>query len=115
MKQNTDPSIDSRREFLKRSSLAVAASVAAPYISLSGRSFAAGDDTLKVGLIGSGGRGTGAASQALHADKKAVLTAVADVFENKVHSSLRELQADKETGERAKVEESHQFVGLDDY
>jgi len=51
----------------------------------------AGSDILKVGLVGCGGRGTGAAQQALLADKGARLVAMADVFADRMQSSLREL------------------------
>lgn len=110
MKQNSEPS-DSRREFLKKSSLAVAAGVAAPYLAFPQKSFAANDETLKIGLIGCGGRGTGAAGQALTADKNVVLTAVADVFEHQLQVALNALQ--KDFADKVKVEADHRFVGLD--
>ena len=68
---------------------------------------------LKVGLIGCGGRGTGAASQALAADDGAVLTAMADVFADRLATSLGHLQ--KAAADRVKVDEAHRFVGLDAY
>jgi hypothetical protein len=83
--------VASRREFLKSTAIAGAA-LAAPAI-LSGSLRAQGrSDTLRVGLIGCGGRGTGAAGQALSADPNAVLTAVADVFPEKIEQSLAALQ-----------------------
>jgi predicted dehydrogenase len=66
-----------------------------------------------VGLIGCGGRGTGAASQALHADKNAVLTAMGDVFENQLQNSLKSLQQQCEN--QVKVTPETSFVGLDAY
>ena len=79
---------------------------------LSQRSSAAeSSDTLKVGLIGCGGRGTGAASQALKADEHVILTAMADVFGDKLQSSLESLR--KELPDKVKVEPDHCFVGLD--
>ena len=48
-------------------------------------------DTLRVGFIGCGGRGTGAAGQALNADKNVVLTAMGDVFADRIQSSLAAL------------------------
>src|SRR3954469_20122846 len=123
MKQNSDPSqapreyLGGRREFLKKSSLAMAATVAAPYLAFPQRSYSQDSETLKVGLIGCGGRGTGAASQALNADKKVVLTAMGDVFESQLHRSLESLK--KTLGENAeekiKVDPEKQFVGLDAY
>ena len=79
---------------------------------LSQRSSAAeSSDTLKVGLIGCGGRGTGAASQALKADEHVVLTAMADVFGDKLQYSLDSLR--HELPDKVKVEPDHCFVGLD--
>lgn len=72
-------------------------------------------NALKVGLIGCGGRGTGAASQALHADDNVELTATADVFQPKIDHSLGVLGRIPKIAERVKVEKSNQFVGLDAY
>ncbi len=74
-------------------------------------SAAKSSDTLKVGLIGCGGRGTGAASQALKADEHVILTAMADVFGDKLQSSLDSLR--HELPNKVKVEPDHCFVGLD--
>src|SRR4029079_72102 len=73
-----------RRDFLKTSSLAaVGAGVLANLGSLPG-AHAAGDDTIKVGLIGCGGRGTGAAGQAISTSGKVKLVAMADAFEDRL-------------------------------
>src|SRR5437660_10827910 len=71
-----------RRTFLATSAVAVAGAAIAPSVH------AAGGDVLRVGLIGCGGRGTGAALNALRADKNVKLTAVADVFKDKWQASL---------------------------
>src|SRR5436309_3221616 len=81
-------SLSSRREFLKTSAL-VGGVLAAPAI-LPGSLFAKeNSDTLRVGLIGCGGRGSGAASQALSADKNVMLTALADVFDGQLQNCLK--------------------------
>ncbi len=108
----------SRREFLQSSATAVAAATAAcaatsslgcpAVVSAAGRS-----DTLKVGLIGCGGRGTGAASQALQADRNVVLTAVGDMFEDQIQQSLKLLR--RETPKQVKVALDHCFLGFDAY
>lgn len=67
---------------------------------------------LKLGLIGCGGRGTGAASQALNADANVTLWAVADAFASQAANSLNHLAR---FGERAAVPEERRFVGLDAY
>ncbi len=104
--------LTSRREFLKASAL-VGSALAAPAI-LPGSLFAKENtDTLRVGLIGCGGRGSGAASQALHADKNVVLTAMGDAFDDQLQRSLSSLQ--KEHGDKVKVTPEKCFVGLDAY
>ncbi|MEO2018876.1 MAG: twin-arginine translocation signal domain-containing protein, partial [Fuerstiella sp.] len=65
-----------RRQFLTTSTAATAALAVSP--TLSAGAFASGSDLLKIGLIGCGGRGTGAASQALNADSGVELVAMAD-------------------------------------
>jgi predicted dehydrogenase len=67
---------------------------------------------LKIGLIGAGGRGTGAASQALTADPNVKLWAVGDAFASQITASLKNL---KEFGEKVDVPEARQFSGLDAY
>ncbi len=76
-----------RREFLKTTSALAVTTIAAPYI-LKGTSEG---EILRVGLIGCGGRGTGAAKQALKADKAVVLTALGDVFEEQITRCLQTL------------------------
>ena len=68
----------SRRRFLRTSTTAALGSVFAANLNLSQKTFAATSETLRVGLIGCGGRGTGAANQALNADKNVILTAMAE-------------------------------------
>jgi myo-inositol 2-dehydrogenase/D-chiro-inositol 1-dehydrogenase len=70
-------------------------------------------NAIKVGLIGCGGRGTGAASQALHADDFTELTAVADTDQDRVDECLDNLKKGEKTGSRVKVDPPRQFVGLD--
>lgn len=74
-------------------------------------------DVLRVGLIGCGGRGTGAAVQALRADPGAVLVAMADVFKDKLDAShghiVNAMGADN--AHKLAVDEDHRFVGFDAY
>lgn len=102
----------SRREFLKTSAL-VGSVLAAPAI-LPGNLFAKENrDTLRVGLIGCGGRGTGAASQALSADNNVQLVAMGDVFEDQLQNSLKSLREGH--ADKIKVTPETSFVGLDAY
>jgi len=97
-------SAPSRRQFIE-TSLSSAASTAIIGATLLGTTAASlprsvhaagGDDTLRVGLIGCGGRGTGAARQALMADQRVKLVAMADVFAEPLQTSLKALSADAE-------------------
>ncbi len=116
MKMNSS-SPTTRREFLKTSA-ALGAALAAPAM-LSRNVFAReNSDTLKVGLIGCGGRGTGAASQALKADNNVVLAAMGDAFKEKLQFSLGALQkegAEKGFADRIKITPDDCYVGLDAY
>ena len=68
---------------------------------------------IKVGIVGCGGRGTGAAGQALKADDYAELTAAADLDVENIDKSLEALR--KDAGEKVKVEAKNKFTGLDAY
>lgn len=109
-KQNSD---SGRRAFVKKSGIVVVGSSIAYPVGLYGTSKTAQDAILKVGLIGCGGRGTGAASQALHADPNVVLTAMGDVFEDRLEGSLAALKQIKPL--QLKVDKAHKFVGFDAY
>ncbi|HOW66359.1 MAG TPA: Gfo/Idh/MocA family oxidoreductase [Candidatus Paceibacterota bacterium] len=103
----------SRRQFLKTSSAAVIGGAIVGNLEMGGTAFAANSDTLRVGLVGCGGRGSGAAVDALSADKNAILTAVGDALEDHAKSGLKNLQNNKEVGDRVKVSPDHCFSGLD--
>ena len=79
MKSQTD-SNPSRRDFIKTSSAVAAGAIAFPSITLGEPD----SRKLKIGFIGCGGRGTGAASQALKADSNVELWAMGDVFQEKM-------------------------------
>ncbi len=76
---------------------------------------AAGNDLIKVGLIGCGGRGTGAASQALMADSHVQLTAMGDAFEDRLQLSLKSLNKIEGLESKIDVPKERQFVGFDAY
>jgi predicted dehydrogenase len=80
----------SRRSFLATATVGAAALAAVPSPVNAGL-YAGGSDLLKVGLVGVGGRGTGAAQQALTADPATELVALADVFEDAVERGRRQL------------------------
>jgi predicted dehydrogenase len=111
--QINDSPNSSRREFLKKSTASIVAGSVAANLGLASAVHAAGSDTLRIGLIGCGGRGTGAASQALNADKNTRLVAMADAFGDRLQVSLRSLRGSHK--DRVQVDEDHQFVGFDAY
>lgn len=101
---------------MKSGSAALAGGVAASNLAgLTPSVYAAGSDVLKVGLVGAGGRGTGAASQALHADEKTELVAVADAFSERAEASLGRLKADKSIVDQIKVGADDIHGGLNGY
>ena len=102
----------SRRDFLKTSSAAVAGAMAGG-LAIQRGAHAAGDDTLKVGLIGCGGRGSGAVGNALNADRGCILTAMADAFEDRVQQRRKSLKTS--LGDRIAVDDDHCFAGFDAY
>ena len=102
----------SRRDFLKAGAAGVALAATLGQ-ALPARAFAGGSDTLRVGLVGCGGRGSGAAANALAADPGAVLVAMGDVFPDHLESSLKGLQT--EHGDRVQVDDDHRFIGFDAY
>lgn len=102
-----------RRDFLKRSAVATGTLAVSP---LGARSVhAAGSDIIRLGLVGCGGRGTGAAAQALQADPGARLVAVADAFADRLEASLANLKRHKEIGDQVAVDEDHRFTDFDGY
>lgn len=103
---------NNRRDFLKSTSALLIGGAVLP-LGFSTKAQAANDNTLKVGLIGCGGRGTGAAVQALKADSNAVLTCMADAFADHLENSLNNIS--KASPNQVKVDKTNQFVGFDAY
>ena len=100
--------IRSRRQFLKTSA---ATAALAGGLSLSRSAHAAGDGTIKVGLIGCGGRGSGAAVNAMNAGKDVRLVAMGDVFADVVKA--RRESIGKSKPEQMQVDDAHCFAGFD--
>lgn len=105
----------SRRSFMKTSAgLAAGATVLS---SLSAKAYAANDETLKIGLIGCGGRGSGAAAQALKTSGQVALVAMADMFGDRLESSLKRITNDVKGNDTATVDvpEERRYTGFDGY
>jgi predicted dehydrogenase len=102
----------SRRDFLAG---AAATAAGAALTSLAPNVHAAGSDILRIGLIGCGNRGTGAAEQALTADKNTKLVALGDMFSDRLQGSLNHLKSSKAVGGRVEVKPECCFTGFDAY
>jgi len=100
------PATSSRRTFLQTSTATLAAGAATL------NAHAGGTEILRVGLIGCGGRGTGAAGQALSADPNVKLVACADAFEDRIVRCLGQLRG---FGAKVDVPRERRFVGFDAY
>jgi len=96
-----------RRTFLTTSAIGAAAMLAP------GGVFAAADDAIKIGVIGCGGRGTGAAQNTLEGNPNVRITAIGDVFEDRLKSFVANVKKFKHTGDRLNVTPETTFVGLD--
>ena len=107
----TDRAAIPRRNFLKAS----AASAAAMTLASAPLVHAQGSDVLRVGLIGCGSRGTGAAEQAMRADPNVKLVAVGDAFRDRIDTSLATLRRNNALEGKIDVPAERQFVGLDAY
>jgi myo-inositol 2-dehydrogenase/D-chiro-inositol 1-dehydrogenase len=103
--------VPTRRDFLKTSGVAAGAALASTLAAPS--VYAQADETIKIGLIGCGGRGTGAAGQALSTKGPVKLVAVADAFEDQARGAVDALK--REHPDRVDVKEDHVFVGFDAY
>ena len=106
--------VSSRRELLQNAGRLAAASalasVAIPSVH------AAGTDLIQVALVGCGGRGTGAAGNALSTKSGPIkLVAMADVFEDKLWRSYKNLHSDPELSSKIDVPVERQFIGFDAY
>lgn len=104
-------SVGSRRAFLKSSAIgaAAASSLAFPVVA----AVRGVNETLKIGLIGCGGRGTGAAIQALRADDRVELAAMGDLFKDKLDASYARIE--KEEPEKFKVTRENCHLGFDSF
>jgi predicted dehydrogenase len=104
----------SRRDFLAGSTAALAGAGAVVSSLTVPLVHAAGSSTIKIGLVGFGGRGSGAAEEALKADAGTRLVAVADAFQDRIDDHLSSLKG-LEIGSRVDVPKDRQFTGFDAY
>jgi myo-inositol 2-dehydrogenase/D-chiro-inositol 1-dehydrogenase len=108
----------SRRDFVKASAV-VAGGLSVTSLPFQSAATSSVDDTIKVALIGCGGRGTGAAFQALSVKQNVKLVAMADAFRDRIDSCYKNLTGEKKNGgtvkSRVDVTEERKFTGFDGY
>ncbi len=103
----------SRRGFLKGSAATAAGASLIAGLNPVRAAHVRSDETIRIGLIGCGGRGRGAADQAMNTTGPTKLVAMADAFEDNLNSAVNTLQ--RQHGEKVDVPKDRQFVGFDAY
>ncbi len=104
---------NTRRDFVKNSALFTGGAMLLPNLQMGAMANVFADKKLKIALVGCGGRGTGAAVQALNADDNVELVAMADAFEDRLKSSLMNISKEIGEGTKVNVKAENQFVGFD--
>jgi myo-inositol 2-dehydrogenase / D-chiro-inositol 1-dehydrogenase len=102
----------SRRDFLRTTTAAVVGGTLASTVSIPG-AWAQGSDEIKVGVIGCGGRGTGAMGDVLTAAPNVRIVAVGDLFPDRIEESLKNLK--NKFGDKVDIPRERQFTGWDNY
>jgi len=104
----------SRRSFVQKTALATSGLLTVP-LSVEAMANVYGEKKLKLALIGCGGRGSGAAVQALTADENVELVAMADAFADRIEKSLNGIKEHFDGKKKIDVKEKNRFVGFDAY
>ncbi|RYZ28783.1 MAG: Gfo/Idh/MocA family oxidoreductase [Chitinophagaceae bacterium] len=112
----------SRRDFVKQSSLLAGGLIAAPFLA-GANYFSGSDDVIKIAVIGCGGRGTGAAMQALLSKQNVKIVAMADAFRDRLDNCYKTLTKEdmSDSGvqgnlkSKIDVPEERKFVGFEGY
>lgn len=111
----------SRRDFVKSTTAATTAAIVSSALitprALRAAAHVRGADTIRVGIVGVGGRGTGAAMQALGADPGCVLTSIGDVFPDRAEAGLKAIKEElgDKAAEKLRVTPETTFTGFDAY
>ncbi len=113
-KDKTSKRQNTRRDFVKNTTL-LSAGMLLPTLDVGAMANVFENKTLKLALVGCGGRGSGAADQALQADDNVELVAMADAFEDRLTSSFNNLSEKYAGTGKIKVKEKNRFVGFDAY
>ena len=101
-----------RRSFVKKTTIGAGALLTVPY-SVDSMVNVGNVKKLKLCVVGCGGRGTGAAVQALRADKDVELVAMADAFQDTLDNSLKSIKEELDGEIKVNVKQKNKFVGFD--
>jgi predicted dehydrogenase len=112
---NVEPTLTNRRAFLQKSTALTVGAAIASTLTFPRTVHAGVSEKLRIGLIGCGGRGTGAAQNALLASRDNVLTAVGDAFVEPASSCVGRLRRSKKVADQVHVPDDHVFTGFDAY
>lgn len=104
---------NTRRTFIKNTTKTVAAGMVFSHLLVFSNDNVLGQEKIKLGLVGCGGRGTGAIFQALTASKSVQLVAMADVFQHELDNSFQRVS--KDFVDQVAVTKESQFLGLEAY
>jgi predicted dehydrogenase len=113
MTQPTHPSDGTTRRDIIKGAAALSTAALAANLGISSRAHAAGSEEIKVGLVGCGGRGSGAANQALSTEGAVKLVAVADAFKDRLDGAVRGLTGEHKA--KVAVNDDSKYVGFDAY
>lgn len=102
-----------RRTFVRNTAKTVAAGMVFSHLPLFSSAHVLGEEKVKLGVVGCGGRGTGAVFQALTASKSVQLVAMGDVFQHEMDNSYQRVT--KDFPDQVDVPKERQFLGLDAY
>jgi len=112
--KNKNQKSESRRAFVQKTAMATGVLLTVP-IGVDGMARVNGNQKLKLALVGCGGRGSGAAVQALIADENVELVAMADAFSDRIERSLKGIKDHFDGEKKIDVKEKNRFVGFDAY
>ena len=113
MNQESNSSKIKRRDFFKNTALATGGMMAMPLVTNAMGSTPA--PILKLAVVGCGGRGSGAVTQAMSADSDVQLVAMADAFQDRIDQSLAGIQEHFDGEKTVEVKKENQFTGFDAY
>ncbi|MGB3587694.1 MAG: Gfo/Idh/MocA family oxidoreductase [Tunicatimonas sp.] len=105
-----------RRKFVRNSAVAAAGGgLLISQLPVEASAYVRGNETIKVAVIGCGGRGTGAASQAMSVDQDVKLVAMCDAFRDRLDKCYDNLTQKHGDSGRIDIPEEHKFVGFEGY